>query len=84
MDGEGIVRVRPDAARIRVGVVSEGASPTEVAQENATRMTFVVDAVKKASRRAGAFEWYRRSSNGRCDPHADLCGSGFSIPPKRR
>src|SRR4051812_16179812 len=27
MDGEGIVRVRPDAARIRVGVLSEGASP---------------------------------------------------------
>jgi uncharacterized protein len=48
MDGEGIVRVRPDAARIRVGVLSEGASPTEVAQENATRMSSVVDAVKKA------------------------------------
>src|SRR3954451_21138440 len=47
-DGEGIVRVRPDAARIRVGVLSEGASPTEVAQENATRMSSVVDAVKKA------------------------------------
>src|SRR3954451_25234844 len=47
-DGEGIVRVRPDAARIRVGVVSEGASPTEVAQENATRMSSVVDAVKKS------------------------------------
>src|SRR5215217_7885376 len=48
MDGEGIVRIRPDAARIRVGVVSEGASPTEVAQENATRMSSVVDAVKKS------------------------------------
>jgi uncharacterized protein len=48
MDGEGTVRVRPDAARIRVGVFSEGASPTEVAQENATRMSAVVDAVKKA------------------------------------
>ena len=48
MDGEGIVRVRPDAARIRVGVLSEGASPTEVAQENATRMSSVVDAVKKS------------------------------------
>ena len=48
MDGEGIVRVRPDAARIRVGVLSEGASPNEVAQENATRMSSVVDAVKKA------------------------------------
>ena len=48
MDGEGIVRVRPDAARIRVGVLSQGASPTEVAQENATRMSSVVDAVKKA------------------------------------
>jgi uncharacterized protein YggE len=47
MDGEGIVRVHPDAARIRVGVLSEGASPTEVAQENATRMSSVVDAVKK-------------------------------------
>jgi uncharacterized protein YggE len=48
MDGEGIVRVRPDAARIRVGVLSEGASPAEVAQENGTRMSSVVDAVKKA------------------------------------
>ncbi len=48
MDGEGIVRVRPDAARIRVGVSNEGASPTEVEQENATRMSSVVDAVKKA------------------------------------
>src|SRR4051812_24965093 len=48
MDGEGIVRVRSDAARIRVGVLSEGASPTEVAQENGTRMSSVVDAVKKA------------------------------------
>src|SRR3954451_14221278 len=48
MDGEGIVRVRPDAARIRVGVLNEGASPTEVAQQNATRMSSVVDAVKKA------------------------------------
>src|SRR5215203_4349664 len=48
MDGEGTVRVRPDAARIRVGVFSEGASPTEVAQENSTRMSSVVDAVKKA------------------------------------
>ena len=48
MEGEGIVRIRPDAARIRVGVVSEGASPTEVAQENATRMSSVVDAVKKS------------------------------------
>jgi len=48
MDGEGIVRVRPDAARIRVGVLNEGASPAQVAQENATRMSSVVDAVKKA------------------------------------
>ena len=48
MDGEGIVRIRPDATRIRVGVVSEGASPTEVAQENATRMSSVVDAVKNS------------------------------------
>src|SRR5215203_4774013 len=48
MDGEGIVRVRPDAARIRVGVLSEGASPNEVAQENATRMSSVVNAVKEA------------------------------------
>src|SRR5215216_7093820 len=47
-DGQGIVRVRPDAARIRVGILSEGASPTEVTQENATRMSSVVDAVKKA------------------------------------
>jgi len=48
MDGEGIVRVRPDAARIRVGVLNEGPSPAQVAQENATRMSSVVDAVKKA------------------------------------
>jgi uncharacterized protein len=48
MDGEGSVRVRPDTARIRVGVVNEGASPSEVAQENARRMSAVVDAVKKA------------------------------------
>jgi uncharacterized protein len=48
MDGEGSVRVRPDAARIRVGVSTEGPSPTEVAQENATRMSSVVDALKKA------------------------------------
>ena len=41
-------RKETDAARIRVGVLSEGASPTEVAQENATRMSSVVDAVKKA------------------------------------
>jgi predicted secreted protein len=48
MDGEGSVRVRPDAGRIRVGVVSEGASPTEVARENATRMNSVIEAIKKA------------------------------------
>jgi uncharacterized protein len=48
MDGEGSVRVRPDTARIRVGVVSEAASPSEVAQQNATRMSAVVDAIKKA------------------------------------
>lgn len=49
MEGEGSVRVRPDAARLRVGVTSDGASPTEVAQQNATRMTAVVDAIKKAA-----------------------------------
>jgi uncharacterized protein YggE len=49
MDGEGSVRVRPDAARLRVGVTSEGLSPTEVAQQNATRMNAVVDAIKKAA-----------------------------------
>jgi uncharacterized protein len=48
MDGEGSVRVRPDAASIRIGVTSEGASPTEVSQENANRMNAVVDAIKKA------------------------------------
>src|SRR3954462_6958585 len=48
MDGEGSVRVRPDAARIRVGVVTESASANEVAQENATRMSSVVEAIKKA------------------------------------
>jgi uncharacterized protein YggE len=47
MDGEGSVRVRPDTARIRVGVVSEGASPIEVARENATRMNSVIEAIKK-------------------------------------
>lgn len=49
MEGEGSVRVRPDAARIRVGVTSEGVSPTDVAQQNATRMTAVVDAIKKTA-----------------------------------
>ena len=49
MDGEASVRVRPDAARLRVGVTSEGASPTEVAQQNAGRMSAVVDALKKAA-----------------------------------
>ena len=49
MDGEGLVRLRPDAARIRVGVTNEGASPTEVAQQNASRMTAVVDTIKKAA-----------------------------------
>jgi uncharacterized protein YggE len=48
MEGEGSVRVPPDTARIRVGVTSEGSSPTEVAQENATRMNSVLDAIKKA------------------------------------
>jgi uncharacterized protein YggE len=48
MDGEGSVRVRPDAARLRVGVVSEGASPTEVARENAIRMNSVIQAIKTA------------------------------------
>ena len=37
MDGEASVRVPPDAARLRVGVTSEGASPTEVAQQNERR-----------------------------------------------
>ncbi len=49
MDGEGSVRVRPDAARIRIGVVSEGASPTDVAQQNATRMSSVVEALKRGA-----------------------------------
>jgi uncharacterized protein YggE len=49
MDGEGSVRVPPDAARLRVGVTSEGASPTEVAQQNAGRMSAVVEALKKAA-----------------------------------
>src|SRR5215204_6578746 len=48
MDGEGSVRVRPDTARIRVGVVSDALSPSEVAQQNANRMSAVVDAIKKA------------------------------------
>jgi uncharacterized protein YggE len=47
MDGEGSVRVRPDTARIRVGVVSEAAVPGEVAQQNASRMSAVLDAIKK-------------------------------------
>ena len=47
MDGEGSVRVRPDTARIRVGVVSEAALPGEVAQQNASRMSAVLDAIKK-------------------------------------
>ena len=49
MDGEGSVRARPDAARIRIGVANEGVSPTEVAQQNATRANAVVDAIKKAA-----------------------------------
>lgn len=49
MDGDGSVRVRPDAARVRIGVMSDGVSPTEVAQQNATRMNAVVDAIKKAA-----------------------------------
>lgn len=49
MEGEGSVRVRPDTARIRVGVASEGASAAEVAQENARRMGAVLDAVKAAA-----------------------------------
>src|SRR4028119_2375388 len=44
MDGEGSVRVPPDAARLRVGVTSEGASPTEVARQNAGRRGAVVGA----------------------------------------
>jgi uncharacterized protein YggE len=49
MDGEGSVRVRPDAARIQIGVTSEGASPTDVARSNAVQMSSVVDAIKKAA-----------------------------------
>jgi uncharacterized protein YggE len=47
LEGEGSVRVRPDTARIRIGVVTEGVSATAVAQENATRMNAVLDAIKK-------------------------------------
>jgi uncharacterized protein YggE len=47
MDGEGSVRVRPDSARIRFGVSNEGGSASEIAQDNATRMSSVMDAVKK-------------------------------------
>jgi len=47
MDGEGSVRVRPDSARIRFGVSNEGGSASEIAQDNATRMNSVMDAVKK-------------------------------------
>jgi uncharacterized protein YggE len=47
LEGESSIRVRPDAARIRIGVVNEGTSPTAVAQENATRMTGVLEAIKK-------------------------------------
>ena len=49
MEGEASVRVPPDAARIRIAVVSEGASPTEAAQDNATRMSAVVEAIKQAA-----------------------------------
>ena len=49
MDGEGSVRVRPDAARIRIGLTNEGVSATEVAQQNASRMSAVVDAIKKVA-----------------------------------
>jgi hypothetical protein len=37
MDGEGSVRVRPDTARIRVGVGSEGASPNDLDRAPDTR-----------------------------------------------
>src|SRR5829696_8926349 len=47
MDGEGSVRVRPDSARIRLGVSNEGGSASEIAQDNATQMSSVMDAVKK-------------------------------------
>ncbi|MET0531780.1 MAG: SIMPL domain-containing protein [Microvirga sp.] len=73
MDGEGIIRVRPDAARIRVGVLNEGASPTEVAQENATRMSSVVDAVKKT---AGTLRTCPSSIARRSWPAAYYSGSG--------
>lgn len=49
MEGEGSVRVRPDTARLRIGVASEGAAAAEVAQDNARRMGAVLDAVKAAS-----------------------------------
>jgi uncharacterized protein YggE len=49
MDGQGSVRVPPDAARIRIAVISEGASPTEAAQDNATRMSAVMEALKRVA-----------------------------------
>jgi uncharacterized protein YggE len=83
MDGQGIIRVRPDAARIRVGVLNEGASPTEVAQENATRMSSVVDAVKKAVGESAL-------SSGTVEVRTDAVASrrsmriGAPIQPNRR
>jgi hypothetical protein len=46
--GEGTASAAPEVARVRVGVVTESKTAREASEENARKMTRVVDALRKA------------------------------------
>lgn len=48
VSGEGLYRTRPDLARVNVGVVTEGPTARVASEENARKMTRVMEALRSA------------------------------------
>jgi uncharacterized protein YggE len=79
--GEAVVSVRPDLARITVGVETQAATAQEAAAQNATIVQNVLDAVRRVLGNAGTTETvsYTINPNYRSTPGQPAVLTGYTV-----